>query len=65
MSSILKEDVWFRRNRSRVYLYLIPIVGVFYFIPAIQFAFLAKMNEENSGSLDLCYHNFGYGVGSG
>jgi hypothetical protein len=36
MASILNEDVWFRRNRSRVYLYLIPIVGIFYFVPAIQ-----------------------------
>ena len=36
MASILNEDVWFRRNRSRVYLYLIPIVSIFYFVPAIQ-----------------------------
>ena len=52
------QDVWFRRNRSKVYLYLVPLVSLYYFIPAIQFAFQAKENEEISGSIDLCYHNF-------
>ena len=34
------QDKWFRRLRSKVYFYLVPIIGLFYFIPAIQFAFL-------------------------
>jgi hypothetical protein len=33
------QDVWFRRNRSRVYIYLVPLISIFYFVPAIQFAF--------------------------
>jgi len=52
------EDVWFRRNRSKVYLYLVPLISIFYFVPAIQFAFQAKETEELTGSMDLCYHNF-------
>ena len=52
------EDVWFRRNRSVVYLYLVPLISIFYFVPAIQFSFQAKESEELTGSLDLCYHNF-------
>ena len=52
------QDKWFRRNRSKVYLYLVPLISIFYFIPSIQFAFLAKEDEELTGSKDLCYHNF-------
>ena len=52
------EDVWFRRNRSKVYIYLVPLISIFYFVPAIQFAFQAKETEELTGSMDLCYHNF-------
>lgn len=52
------SNVWFRRNRSRVYVYLVPLICLFYFVPAIQFAILAKRNEEKTGSLDLCYHNY-------
>ena len=52
------QDKWFRRSRSKVYLYLVPLISLYYFIPAIQFAFQAKENEEISGSKDLCYHNY-------
>jgi hypothetical protein len=58
MSEISSKEIWFRRNRSRVYSYLIPIVCGFYFVPAIQYSFLAKKNEELFGNQDLCYHNF-------
>jgi len=58
MTTILEEDVWFRRNRSRVYFYLVPLLSLFYFIPAIQFVFLVKGTEEVTGSQDLCFHNF-------
>ena len=57
-STVLIDDKWFRRNRSRVYIYLVPLISIFYFVPAIQFVFQAKENEEMTGSMDLCYHNF-------
>lgn len=52
------KDSWFRRTRSKVYFYLVILISMFYFVPAIQFAFQAKESEEVSGSMDLCYHNF-------
>ena len=58
MTEILKDDTWFRRNRSRVYCYLVPLLSLFYFIPSIQFVFLVKQSENVTGSQDLCYHNF-------
>ncbi len=36
MTRVLKEDIWFRRNRSKVYAYLVPLLSLFYFIPSIQ-----------------------------
>ena len=32
----ISQDKWFRRNRSKVYLYLVPLISIFYFIPSIQ-----------------------------
>ncbi len=58
MTRILEGDVWFRRNRSRVYCYLVPLLSLFYFIPSIQFVFLVKQSESLTGSQDLCFHNF-------
>ena len=58
MTKIVDKNVWFRRNRSRVYFYIVPLLSLYYFVPAIQFAFLAKQNEVSTGSQDLCYHNF-------
>jgi hypothetical protein len=52
------QETWYRRNRSRVYSYLTPIVCVYYLLPAIQYAFDGKNNSDNSGNLDLCYFNF-------
>ena len=58
MMTIVDTNKWFRRNRSRVYFYIVPLLSLYYFVPAIQFAFLAKQNEVSTGSQDLCYHNF-------
>jgi hypothetical protein len=35
-------------SRSRVYLYLIPIVSIFYFVPAIQVPRLPDLNLRPS-----------------
>ena len=58
MTQISEKDKWFRRNRSRVYFYLVPLLGFYYFIPAIQISFISKQPQELIGSRDLCYHNF-------
>ena len=60
MSSMTESNDWYRRNRSRVYFYILPIVCAFYFVPAIQYSFQAKKNEDIFGNQDLCYHNFRY-----
>ena len=58
MTEILKDDPWFRRNRSRIYCYLVPLLSLFYAIPSLQYVFLVKKSENMTGTLDLCFHNF-------
>ena len=57
-NKIIVENVWHRRVRSKVYVYLVPLIFIFYFVPAIQFVFQLKNQEESTGSLDICFHNF-------
>ena len=58
LTRITEKDDWFRRNRSRVYFYLVPLLTLYYFVPAIQISFLSKQPQDLIGSRDLCYHNF-------
>ena len=58
MTTILNKDKWFRRNRSKVYLYLVPIITVFYFVPSIQYVMQTKWTETLLGTRDICFHNF-------
>jgi hypothetical protein len=58
LTKISEKDDWFRRNRSRVYFYLVPLLTMYYFVPAIQISILSKQPQELIGSRDLCYHNF-------
>ena len=58
MTRLTTNDVWFRRNRSRVYLFLVPLISVYYIIPGLQFVWLTKNTEEMTGSMDFCFHNF-------
>ena len=62
MSSMTESNDWYRRNRSRVYFYILPIVCAFYFVPAIQYSWLEKRLEIESGDQDRCYSNFRYWI---
>jgi hypothetical protein len=54
-TKILKDDVWFRRNRSRVYIYLVPLISIFYFVPAIQFAFQVCFYQFSAFCDVICF----------
>ena len=58
LSKITETQTWFRRNRSRVYAYLVPLLTLYYFVPAIQISFLSRQPKDLIGSRDMCYHNF-------
>ena len=43
-------DLWFRRNRSKVYTFLVPLISLFYLIPAVQFvALVIKLRIRSVG----------------
>jgi len=59
MSKKIREDIWHRRQRSKVYLYIVPLVAIFYLIPSAQMVWQDKKKAEESGSLEQCYLNYG------
>jgi len=66
MSKLIRKDVWHRRQRSKVYFYLVPLLSLFYLIPSAQLVYYEKQRAEESGSLEQCYLNYGcsrpYGI---
>lgn len=66
MSKLIRNDVWHRRQRSKVYFYLVPLLSLFYLIPSAQLVYYEKQRAEESGSLEQCYLNYGcsrpYGI---
>jgi len=49
-----QEDNWHRKLRSVTYLYLIPLVSIFYIIPSAQMVFINR-----AGSNEPCFFNYG------
>ena len=48
-----KADKWHRKLRSVTYLYLIPLISLFYIIPSAQMVFLNRAGEDYNVKLDL------------
>jgi len=48
------SDRWHRKLRSLSYLYLVPLVSLFYIIPSAQMVFLNR-----TGSDEACFFNYG------
>ena len=40
MMRLTASSVWFRRTRSKIYAFLVPLISLFYFIPSVQFVSL-------------------------
>ena len=45
LSRLTAADIWFRRNRSKVYTFLVPLISLFYLIPAVQFVALVTTHS--------------------
>jgi len=50
-------DSWHRRQRSKVYLYLVPLLAIFYLIPSAQMVFMLEQVARETNQ--KCYRNFG------
>jgi len=53
------EDSWHRRQRSKVYLYLVPLLAVFYLVPSVQMVFMLERVAREAGGQEQCFRNFG------
>merc|ERR1719239_1722296 len=51
------DDSWHRRQRSKVYLYLVPLLAIFYLIPSAQMVFMLEQVARETNQ--KCYRNFG------
>jgi hypothetical protein len=43
------DDSWSRRQRSKVYLYLVPLLALFYLIPSVQMVFMLQQASQEAG----------------
>ena len=59
MIHMTKRDVWHRRVRSYGYIFVVPLVSCFYFVPSVQMVMAEWFRSEDTGNRDRCYHNHG------
>jgi len=50
------DHVWYRRSRSKVYLLLVPLLGLYYLVPSVQLVVHQLLLQQYS---EQCYFNFG------
>ena len=58
-SELIKNDNFFRRQRSKTFLLLLPMTSVYYLLPSIQMVYATLRRFKDTGSLELCNLNFG------
>jgi len=59
MAQCIKNNTWHRRSRSRTYLFLVPLLSLYYLIPSFQMVFAEAERSDSSGDMERCYLNFG------
>ena len=47
-----------RRMKSKLYNFILILIGVFYAVPTIQLMFMAQHVLDETGSDDVCYYNY-------
>jgi len=64
--TMMASNPWHRRQRSKAYIYLIPLVSMFYLIPSAQMVYTEYIRSKESGNMEKCYLNYGcsrpYGI---
>ena len=54
-----EEDKTHKEKRSQIYLYLVPLLSLFYIIPSAQMIFGEAQREKDTGSEESCFSNYG------
>ncbi|XP_051163023.1 SID1 transmembrane family member 2-like isoform X1 [Leptopilina boulardi] len=58
VSDLSKKEPVDLSERSRLYMYYLVTVSVFYILPVLQLVTTNQINVEESGNQDICYYNF-------
>lgn len=53
------QNPWHRRQRSKTYLLLVPLLAVFYIVPSAQMVYAEFLRSKESGNMERCYLNYG------
>jgi len=59
MSVVIRDCAWHRRQRSKVFLYLVPLLSLFYMIPSAQMVYAEQQRAKATGNLEQCFLNYG------
>jgi len=59
MSVVIRDCSWHRRQRSKAFLYLVPLLSLFYMIPSAQMVYAEQQRAKATGNLEQCFLNYG------
>jgi len=59
LSVVIRDCSWHRRQRSKAFLYLVPLLSLFYMIPSAQMVYAEQQRAKATGNLEQCYLNYG------
>jgi len=59
MSVVIRDNTWHRRQRSKAFWYLVPLLSLFYLIPSCQMVFAEQQRARSTGNLEQCFLNYG------
>lgn len=58
VSDLARKEPRILRHKSRLYLYYLATVAIFYTLPVVQLAITYQRVLHTTGNQDLCYYNF-------
>ena len=59
MFFVQEENERHKERRSKSYLYLVPLLSLFYIVPSAQKIFAEAQREKDTGSEEGCFSNYG------
>ena len=59
ISNLIREGCYYRRQRSKVFLYLVPLLALFYLVPSVQMVLTEQRRARDTGNMEMCYLNYG------
>lgn len=58
VSDLARKDPNILRHKSRLYLYYLGTIAIFYALPVVQLVRTYQITIDETGNQDICYYNF-------